>query len=65
MDKDLQRKVKRLSVGINLRLNLPHGPIKADSFKTSLDRKLVDLIKALARNAAREDFEASIRKRRH
>ena len=65
MDYDLHRKAKGLPVGIKVRLNLPHGPIKADNFKTSLDRKLVELIKALARKAAEDDFESCIKKQRH
>jgi hypothetical protein len=56
-----KREERRKNVGLEVNFHLGEDPVQVDTPLT-LDPNLVRLVKALARRAARQDFEANIEK---
>ena len=52
-------------MGIEVNLHLGGRRIKADTFDVSLDPNIIRLVKALARQAAEDDFDEAIKNNQH
>ncbi|MEL6362744.1 MAG: hypothetical protein AAFR21_16845 [Pseudomonadota bacterium] len=58
-------KQKGAAMGIEVNLHLGGRRVKADTFDISLDPNIIRLVKALARQAAEDDFNEAIKNNQH